>query len=404
MNNWYDVVIVGGGAAGFFTAINLAEMKPDAKIIILEQSKESLSKVRISGGGRCNVSHACFDVKELINNYPRGNKELLGPFNRFNCSSTMDWFEQRGVALKIEDDGRVFPISDDSMSIVNCLHNLTRKHRIFIRYSSKVKNIKKMEDSSWIITFDEQKVTCKYTVITTGSSPFVWDLLKNLNHTIIHPVPSLFTFHINDQRINGLMGLSVNNVTLQINDSTIITNGPLLITHWGMSGPAILKASAWGARLLAEKKYNFEIIIDWLPHISVDDIFQLKISMATKSVLSNPLYSIPNRLWKSLLASNTIGEKIKWADLSKIQLHDLIQALKNCHFQVMGKSTFKDEFVTSGGVDLKEIDFKHFVSRKHGSMYLAGEVLNIDAVTGGFNFQAAWTGAYIAASSLAERL
>jgi hypothetical protein len=350
------------------------------------------------------VSNACFDVNELIKNYPRGNKELLGPFNRFNCSSTMDWFEQRGVALKIEGDGRVFPKSDDSMSIVNCLLNLTKKYRIFIRYSSKVKNIKLMDDSSWSVFFDDQKVSCKYTVITTGSSPFFWDLLKNLNHTIIKPVPSLFTFHIKDERIKGLMGLSVNNVALRIHDSSIATNGPLLITHWGMSGPAILKASAWGARLLAEKKYNFEIIIDWLPNISVDDIYKLKTSMATKSVLANPIFSIPNRLWKSLLASSTIGEKSKWADLSKIQLHDLILCLKNCHFQVNGKSTFKEEFVTSGGVDLKEIDFKQFISRKQPSMYLAGEVLNIDAVTGGFNFQAAWTGGYIIACSLAERL
>lgn len=397
----FDVVIVGGGAAGFFSAINLAEMRPGLRIVILEQSKEALSKVRISGGGRCNVTHACFDPKTLTEYYPRGQKELLGPFHKFDCGSTMAWFEERGVALKIEDDGRVFPTSDDSASIVNCLLKRAKHLNVEVRYHSKVKNFHPY-GNGWKIEISETIINANHLVITTGSSPFIWNILKTLGHSIVDAVPSLFTFHCTDARIKGLQGLSLPYVTLNVLGSTIETDGPILITHTGLSGPAVLKASAWGALLLSKNKYHFNIVIDWMPGVSEEEISSLKPSMGTKSVFSNALYNVPTRLWKSLVLSSNIVESTRWADMNKDQSLALIQNLKNCSLEIYGKSTFKEEFVTAGGVDLKEIDFKNFKSKLMPNLYLAGEVINVDAVTGGFNFQAAWTGGYLIALGIAQ--
>ncbi len=391
----YDVIVVGGGAAGFFTAIQAKEANENLNIIILEQSKEVLNKVRISGGGRCNVTNSIWEPKELTKHYPRGEKELLGPFNKFACVDTMAWYEDRGVVLKIEEDGRVFPVSDSSESIIDCLMQQIKMHNIKISTNSKVKDIT-FANEDYIVHVNDEKLHCKKLVLTTGSSPFFWDMLKSKGYQIVEPVPSLFTFNTKDPRLAGLMGLSASNVAIKIRDTKLESNGPLLITHWGMSGPAILKLSAWGARTLNSIAYKFTIIIDWMPELSADEIRKLKNNMGAKTILANALGNLPSRLWKGLLSVTTINETTKWADINKDILDLIISSLKESHFNINGKSTFKEEFVTAGGVDLKQINFNTFESRLHKGLYMAGEIIDIDAITGGFNFQAAWTGGFLA--------
>ncbi|WP_010255874.1 BaiN/RdsA family NAD(P)/FAD-dependent oxidoreductase [Myroides injenensis] len=398
----YDVIIVGGGAAGFFTAINIAERNPRLSIAILERGKEVLSKVRISGGGRCNVTHACFDPKELTQFYPRGEKELLGPFHQFCSGDTIAWFEEHGVTLKIEEDGRMFPESDSSQTIIDCFLKAVNKLGIKVFTGISVQGFF-AKDDLWKLDTTQGGYQCKKLVITTGSNPKIWSMMEDIGHTIVPPVPSLFTFNIKDKRIKDLMGVATP-AEVKVKGTKLETSGPLLITHWGMSGPGILRLSAWGARALAEKNYQFYIIVNWVPQFSKDSVLEelqeLKKEHAKKNVIKRSLFELPNRLWERIVLAAEIGEDVKWADLNNKQLNSLSEQLTEAEFHVNGKSTFKDEFVTAGGIDLKEVNFKTMQSKKYSNLYFAGEVLNIDAITGGFNFQNAWTTSYIVAQDI----
>ena len=401
-----DVLIIGGGAAGFFTAINLAQQRPDLSIAILERGKEVLTKVRISGGGRCNVTHAQFIPQDLTLNYPRGEKELLGPFHQFMTGDTVGWFEQRGVALKTEEDGRMFPVSDNSQTIIDCFLSETNRLNIEVFVQHAVQSFSYNDQSAlWQVETSKNVMHCRYLVITTGSNPKIWKLLERLGHDITPAVPSLFTFNIKDPRIEGLMGLSTE-ASVKVLDTDMVSEGPLLITHWGLSGPAILKLSAWGARQLAKMNYEFVIEVNWLLYQSFEDaiaqIKALKQTYAKQSPFSYAQFDLPKRLWHALLTSAVIDQSTKWADLNKEQMQRLASAMTASRFRVSGKSTFKEEFVTAGGVDLKEVNFKKFKSKILPALYLAGEVLNIDAITGGFNFQNAWTGGFIIAQDIAQ--
>ena len=402
MNSKYNIIIIGGGAAGFFTAINLVEKNPKLKVAILERGKNVLEKVRISGGGRCNVTHACFVPNDLVKFYPRGERELKGPFHQFCSGDTIEWFEKHGVELKIEEDGRMFPVSDSSQTIIDCFLNATQKLKIDVLTGHSVQELYQGENY-WKISTNQVVFSCQKVIMTTGSNPKIWELLQDLGHTIIPPVPSLFTFNIKDFRIKDLMGVATN-AAVKVKNSKLNATGPLLITHWGMSGPGILRLSAWGARELAEKKYHFAIQVNWIPGYSFDEIVEelktIKEENAKKLVTKYAQFNLPKRLWESLTKAATISEEIKWADVNKKQLHLLAEQLTNAEFQVNGKSTFKEEFVTAGGIDLKEVNFKTMESKILPNLYFAGEILNIDAITGGFNFQNAWTGGFIIANSI----
>ncbi|WP_417199946.1 NAD(P)/FAD-dependent oxidoreductase [Bizionia sp.] len=399
-----DVLIIGGGAAGFFAAINMAELNPELSITILEKAKEGLQKVKISGGGRCNVTHAEFIPAELTQNYPRGEKELLGPFHQFMTGDTIAWFEKRGVELKIEDDGRMFPVSNSSQTIIDCFLNEVQKLKINVQYSQNVTAIAVQNNSEgFIVSTKDETYQADKLLIATGSSVKFWKLVEGLGHTVVQPVPSLFTFDIQDERIQDIPGVVALNVGVSVLDTDLYSEGPLLITHVGMSAPAILKLSAFGALELAKRNYNFKIEINFIQQ-SFDDCLnhlkELKQQFAKKTVYKAAQLDLPKRLWRKLVLAAGISEADRWADLNKQQLEDLSNQLTSAIFQVTGKSTFKDEFVTAGGINLKEINFKTFESRLHKNLYFAGEVLNIDAVTGGFNFQNAWTGAFIVAKSI----
>lgn len=402
MNQNFDIIIVGGGAAGFFTAINIAEKNPALKIAILERGKEVLTKVRISGGGRCNVTHACFEPNELVKFYPRGEKELRGPFHQFASGDTIEWFEKHGVALKIEEDGRMFPVSNSSQTIIDCFLDTAQKLGISVIMNQSVQSIFKKENF-WKIETQSETYLAERLILATGSNPKIWEMLQSFGHAVVSPVPSLFTFNIKDPRIKELPGVSAL-VSIKVKDSKLSSTGPLLITHWGLSGPAILKLSAWGARILADKNYQFNIYVNWLNDLDAEDtekiLKELKQENAKKAVSKKSPFDFPNRLWESLVLATGIEAETKWADLSKAQLTSLISQLTNCTFNVNGKSTFKEEFVTAGGIDLKEINFKTMESKLHPNLYFAGEIVNIDAITGGFNFQNAWTSGFIVANAI----
>ncbi len=387
-----DVIIIGGGAAGFFTAINAAEKNPQLKIIILERGKDVLTKVKVSGGGRCNVTHAEFIPKDLSLNYPRGEKELLGPFHTFMTGDTIEWFEKRGVQLKIEEDGRMFPVTDSSQTIINCFLSETKSLGVEVLLNQSVKTIQKEADTFTINTATDS-FSAEKIVVATGSNPKIWQLMAGLGHTIVPAVPSLFTFNIKDGRIIDLPGLSTD-ATAKILDEkgkTILeSNGPLLITHWGMSGPAILKLSAWGARILEPLKYHFKIQVNWLSNLFEEDVLDafkdLKAIQGKQTIYKYAQFELP--------------ETLTWAEATRENFLNIGNQLTAAIFEVEGKSTFKEEFVTAGGIDLKEINFKTFESRICNNLFFAGEVLNIDAITGGFNFQSAWTGGYIVSQNL----
>ncbi len=402
-----DFVVIGGGAAGFFAAIRAAELNPAAKVIILEKGRDVLQKVKVSGGGRCNVTHACFDPRELVKHYPRGSKALLGPFSRFQPGDTVGWFEQRGVRLKAEEDGRMFPVTDSSQTIMNCLLQSANKVGVQVLTGENVTHFSppKTPGSTWQVTTQGGHVfQSKALMVATGSSPRVWQLIGELGHNVVPPVPSLFTFNTKDKRLDGLMGLSVPSAQVRVLGEKLSATGPLLITHWGMSGPGILRLSAWGARILSEKNYAFDIEVSWLNYSAdemAEELTETKLASPKKLVAAqNPFPALPRRLWESLVAASGIAADLRWADLNKEKLRKLATELGAGRYHVSGKSTFKEEFVTAGGIDLDEINFKTFESKIHPGLYFAGEVLDIDAITGGFNFQAAWTGGWLVGSAV----
>lgn len=394
------VIIIGGGASGFFTAANIDTKLYD--VTILEQNSDVLQKVKISGGGRCNVSHACFDPRELVQFYPRGHKELLSVFTKFQPGDTMNWYEEHGVTLKIEDDNRIFPESNSSQSIIDCLVNECRKKNVKILTKQTVTEILPQENGYKIHTTDQNYFT-DYVIFSTGSSPKAFKILEKLGHQIIAPVPSLFTFNIKNEILKDLMGTSFQYVDIEIPKLNLEESGSLLITHWGLSGPAVLKLSAWGARELAALKYQFEIIVNFIGTASEDalEIFRnFKENEPKKSIGQAKIFDITNRFWQRILFVSGIDTAKQIANINNKEMQKIIENLCCCRMNVTGKSTFKEEFVTAGGVDLKEMDFKTMKSKKLPNFYISGEVLNIDAVTGGFNFQACWSEGWLIAQDL----
>ncbi len=400
-----QIVIIGGGAAGFFAAVTCAEANPAARVIILEKSRRVLSKVLISGGGRCNVTNASFDPAELIRHYPRGAAALRGPFTRFQPRDTIAWFEQRGVRLKTEADGRVFPITDRSETIANCLIEAARAAGVETRLGVRVRSVTK-SDRFVIDLAGADPLNADRVLLATGSDRHGYEWASSLGHTIEPPVPSLFTFEIDDARLRDLPGISVEEATVTIAGTHLTQRGPVLITHWGLSGPAILKLSAWAARELAEKHYRAELIVNWLPAFKGDELQQRLLSIKTELarqtvVASSPLH-VPLRLWRQLLAAVELRDDQKWTEVSKRQLNALTNELTRGAYQIAGKGAFKEEFVTCGGVRLDEVNFKTMESRRCAGLYFAGEILDIDGVTGGFNFQSAWTTGWLAGTAMSN--
>lgn len=404
------LLVIGGGAAGFFGAIAAAEKNPGMAVEILEGSAKVLSKVLVSGGGRCNVTHACWEPKELVKHYPRGSKALLGPFHKFCTGDTYGWFEDRGVPLKIEEDNRVFPVSDQSSSIAEALETAVRKAGVVVTLNARVTQIEYRPDAAfnWEVSLaNGQKKEADALLVATGGTPAMWDLMANLGHRIVAPVPSLFTFNIKDPRLEGLPGLSVPNARLKVKECDLEASGPLLITHWGLSGPAILRLSAWGARKLADCNYQFTLEVDWTGKGQLakaeEEIKNFRKSVPRKLVHTANPFGMPNRWWETAARVAGAGPETKWADASNALLGQLLDGTVRAQYKVNGKSTFKEEFVTAGGIHLDEVDFRLFESKVCRNLFFAGEMLDIDAITGGFNFQAAWTGGWIAGTSIAER-
>jgi len=399
-----NIIIIGGGAAGFLAAIAAAESNPGVQVTILERGNAVLQKVRVSGGGRCNVTHACFDARALVQFYPRGSRELLGPFSQFGPQDTVEWFARRGVRLKTEDDGRMFPVSDDSQTIVECLWNAARHAGVQVRTGVRVERLEQTANGWLVHTGRHTPEPANRVLVAGGSSDGLWSMLGAMGHTIVPPVPSLFTFNCKDTRLRDLAGVSVQEVGVQVSGTKLHANGPLLITHWGMSGPAILRLSAWGARVLHDLKYEFTLSVNWLGNQPQDeiesDLNRLKMGNARKQIGAHAQFSLPARLWERLVETAAIPPDLRWGDASRQVVARLAGVLGRSEFAIRGKSTFKEEFVTAGGVSLREVHFKTFESRLFPGLYFAGEILDIDAITGGFNFQAAWTGGWIAGNAL----
>jgi predicted Rossmann fold flavoprotein len=404
------IVIVGGGAAGFFAAITCAGAAPDAEIILLEKSSQFLSKVKISGGGRCNVTHNCFDAHELTTRFPRGEKNLLAPFQKFSASDTVAWFEARGVKLKTESDGRMFPASDSSQTIIDCLLHAARAANVKLFLNRGVERVSKRVGGGFELALSDGEILfCDRLLLATGGcrAAVAGQLAVSLGHKLEPPVPSLFTFHIATPWLRELAGISVEPVEVSVAAARLRERGALLVTHWGLSGPVILRLSAWGARELHRLDYQFPLHINWLPRLNAEKIageFQSRRdSQPAKFIVNTPVAPLPSRLWGQLVLAAGIARGTRWAAFSRATQHRLIQRLTRTEFQVTGKSLNKDEFVTCGGVCLGEVDFKTMESRVCSGLYFAGELLDIDGITGGFNFQAAWTTGWIAGRAMAAR-
>jgi predicted Rossmann fold flavoprotein len=404
----FDLVVIGGGAAGFFGAIQAAEMKPGLNVLILEKSAKLLSKVRVSGGGRCNVTHHCFEPIALAHHYPRGEKPLKSLFTIFQAKQTVEWFASKGVKLKTEEDGRMFPVTDNSETIIDCFLEQVKRLKISIETSTAVTSIDLLEDQFKITCQTGKVISARKILIAAGGNPnkqgYEW--MGNLHHTIIDPIPSLFTFNDSEKKFNDLMGIAVPTAEVRIAGSKFSQDGPVLITHWGLSGPAVIKLSAWAATYLHENKYQFTALVSWVGAVKEETFRQQlaehKSKRGKQKVISNPLFSLPQRLWTRICELSEVSEEKIWAELPQKNINKLVEFLIRCPFQIKGKTTFKEEFVTCGGIDVKEIDLETMESKRVKNLFFAGEVLNIDGETGGFNFQAAWTTAFVAAKGIVE--
>ena len=401
--------MIGGGAAGFFCAVNAARLNPDLEVILLERTNKLLSKVRISGGGRCNVTHACFDIDEMSRRYPRGQHFVRKAFHEFFTVDTINWFKERGVELKQEEDGRMFPVTDNSETIIHCLLSEANKYKVIIKMNSDVKSIHRT-GNQFVLSTPTDKIPADFIVIACGGYPkpsmFQW--LKDLNLTISDPVPSLFTFNLVTKDITALMGVSVNRVRIKIEGTSFVQEGSVLITHWGLSGPAVLKLSAWAARELSGMNYHFNIHINWMPEYKEDELRilfkRLRTEQAAKKISNSSLGTIPSRLWNYFLNVAGIKEDTRFADLNSKNENALIRLLLDQSLEVKGKTTYKEEFVTAGGIQLNEVNASTMMSKKIPDLYFAGEILDVDGITGGYNFQHAWTSGWIAAKSITEQL
>jgi predicted Rossmann fold flavoprotein len=403
-----SLVVIGGGAAGFFCAVNAARMNPALKVTIIEKSNKLLAKVKVSGGGRCNTTHACFEIPELAKKYPRGQNFIRKAFHWFNTNDTIAWFAERGMELKTEADGRMFPVTNDSQTIINCLLKEADKYKVEVIIQSEVRSLESGVGSKFLLhTSDSKLLTPDFVCIASGGYPksSMFDWLRNIGHSIETPVPSLFTFNIPGNSITELMGVSVEKAVVKIAGTKLLQDGPLLITHWGMSGPAILRLSAWGARQLAEMNYHFTLLVNWLPDYAEQDLradwqsFRDEYA-GQKTGNKNP-FALPARLWLYLLGCSDIHPDTRWAEIPAKEQNKLIKNLTAQEFSVKGKTTFKEEFVTCGGIKLNEIDPNTMQSKLHKGLFFAGEVMDIDGITGGFNFQHAWTSGWIAAKAIA---
>lgn len=402
------LVVIGGGAAGFFCAVNAAAKNSQLKVIILEKTGKLLSKVKISGGGRCNVTHDCSSIAEMSRKYPRGEQFVKKIFHRFFTNDTIEWFAGKGVALKTESDGRMFPVTDSSQTIIDCLFHEANQHQIDIRMNAEVKKIEQQANKFVLHLGGDKTVTADYVTIACGGYPksSMFDWLKALGHTIEEPVPSLFTFNIPKHPITALMGISVKEAQVKIMGTKLKEKGPVLVTHWGLSGPAILRLSAWGARELHDRNWHFTIQINWLPDFNEEtikeEILHQRKSLAGQKVMNKNPFGLPARLWEFLVQQAGIDEQCRWAEIPAKEQNKLVKNLCAYEMDVKGKTTYKEEFVTAGGIQLSEIDSNTMMSKKVPNLFFAGEILNADGITGGFNFQHAWTTGYIAAESISS--
>lgn len=396
------LVVIGGGAAGFFCAVNAARLHPGLQVILLEKSSKLLSKVRVSGGGRCNVTHACFSIADMVKHYPRGGSFLKKAFHHFFTTDTIAWFKERGVQLKTEADGRMFPVTDSSETIINCLLKEANRYGVDIRMNAAVERITPTGDAWEITTAAGQSIQADGVCVAAGGYPKagMFDWLTALGHTIAPPLPSLFTFNMPGNPITALMGVSVEAATVKINGTKMAETGPLLITHWGLSGPAVLKLSAWGAATLANCNYQFTVTVNWLPSFNENSlrehVQQLRFTQASQKIHNRNPFGLPQRLWQYLLTTSGIAEHLRWADLPAKAQNLLIKNLCGQEMMVNGKTTFKEEFVTCGGINLSEINAATMQSKLHPGLFFAGEIIDVDGITGGFNFQNAWTTGWIA--------
>jgi predicted Rossmann fold flavoprotein len=404
------IVVIGGGAAGFFGAIACAQTNPQAQVTLIEASRQPLAKVLISGGGRCNVTHACFEPKNLVQNYPRGGKALLGAFTRFQPLDTISWFAAHGVNLKTEADGRMFPITDRAETIAECLIREAFAAKIELCIGTPVSAVTRKNEGFEIVLKSGETKQCDRLLLATGSSLAGYKIAKELGHDIQSPVPSLFTFNIADPQLRELAGISVNSVNVRLSGTgktPLQQTGPLLITHWGVSGPAVLKLSAWAARILHENRYQHKLIINWLPHLSPEEVRQKLLEVKTewgkKAIALHRGVDLPHRLWQYIIQRSNITIEERWAAISNKTLNQLVQEITQGEYLITGKGVFKEEFVTCGGVNLKEVNFKTMESKLVPGLHFAGEILDIDGVTGGFNFQSAWTTAYLAGQAMSGK-